>query len=476
MKLPLSLLRALAFRAPPQDAGPQPPTPPAPPPSGRGARRDRRRGNVAIMTALMMMPISVAVGMGYDYSMAQSRHDEISGMADAAALAAVTPSMMLKSASQSAALARQIFANQIASVAGISYAPSNISVTAADVTSATTVTRNVTVKFTAESNNAFASLLGVSGFPIGISSTATSNNTPNINFYVLLDNSPSMEIAATTNGINTMVANTGAQGGCAFGCHEMDPAADRLGNPNGEDNYALARSLGVALRIDLVNAATQNLMSVAQATENGNGAKYQAAIYSFNLSVSRLQALTSNLSQAQSSAANLAALEVYNNNCLTQTNCNNDQDTSVDGALSIMNTIMPKPGNGTNAKGDTPQEVLFIVSDGVNDTSMSSFPGSPDTTSGGGRVYGPVNTLGTDWCTAIKNRGIRIAFLYTTYNPLPTNSWYNNYVSPFQSDVATQAANCASPGLFYEVNTDGDISAALASLFQKAVATARLTQ
>lgn len=476
MKLPLSKLLALTWRAPPSDAGPQPPAPPAPPPGGRGRPGHRRRGNVAIMTALMMMPISVAVGMGYDYSMAQSRHDQISGMADAAALAAVTPSMMLESSAQSAALARTLFANQIASVAGITYAPSNISVTAADTTTATTVTRNVTVKFTAVSNNAFASLLGVSGFPIDISSTATSNNTPNINFYVLLDNSPSMEIAATTSGINTMVANTGAQGGCAFGCHETNPSADNLGNPHGEDNYALARSLGVPLRIDLVNAAVQNLMTVAQNTETGNSAKYQAAIYTFNTSVSRLQALTANLSQAQSSAANIASLVVYDNNCLTKSNCNHDQDTSVDGALSTMNTTMPKPGNGTNAKNDTPQEVLFIVSDGVNDTYLSSFPGSPDTTSGGGRVYGPVNTLGTDWCTAIKNRGIRIAFLYTTYNPLPTNTWYNNYVSPFQSQVATAAENCASPGLFYQVNTDGDISAALASLFEKAVATARLTQ
>ena len=62
-----------------------------------------------------------------------------------------------------------------------------------------------------------------------------------------------MAIAATQAGINTMVANTPTQGGCGFGCHEFDPAADNLGNagnPGGEDNYALARNLGVTLRID----------------------------------------------------------------------------------------------------------------------------------------------------------------------------------------------------------------------------------
>ncbi len=454
------------------------PSPTALPAAPAAARRRRRRGNAAIITALMLVPVTIALGGSYDFTMAQSRKDQISGMADAAALAAVTPAMMLQTPTQSQAVARKLFANQIATVPGINYSLSNIQVTAADTISGTTVTRNVTVSFSATSSNSFAALLGVSNFPIGGSSTATSTTTPNIDFYVLLDNSPSMEIAATTSGINTMVANTGAQGGCAFGCHEYDPSADHLGNPNGEDNYTLARNLGVTLRIDLVNQAVQNLMAVAQNTENGNGASYRSAIYSFNRSTTTLQSLTSDLATAKEQAANITALEVYNNNCLTGSYCNNDEDTNVDAALENIDSAMPDPGYGTKAAGDTPQEVLFIVSDGVNDTLSGNgfYAGAGDTTSGGGRIYGPVNTLGTDWCTAIKNRGIRIAFLYTTYNPLPTNSWYNSYVAPFQPKVAAAAQACASPGLYYQVSTDGDISAALASLFEKAVATARLTK
>jgi hypothetical protein len=66
--------------------------------------------------------------------------------------------------------------------------------------------------------------------------------------------------------------------------------------------------------------------------------------------------------------------------------------------------------------------------------------------------------------------------LYLTYNPLPTNSWYNSYIAPFQPSIATQAQNCASPGLYFQVNTDGDITAAMNTLFQRAVATAHLSQ
>jgi hypothetical protein len=113
----------------------------------------------------------------------------------------------------------------------------------------------------------------------------------------------------------------------------------------------------------------------------------------------------------------------------------------------------------------------MIVTDGVNDYDSS------------GRVINQINSQTTvinsqtiDWCTAIKNKGVRIAFLYLTYNPLPTNSYYNAHVAPFQPNIATAAQNCASGGLYTQVNTDGDVSGALTALFQKAIATAHLLQ
>ena len=104
---------------------------------------------------------------------------------------------------------------------------------------------------------------------------------------------------------------------------------------------------------------------------------------------------------------------------------------------------MPDPGSGTNNAGDTPQEVLFIVTDGVEDKAVSS---SPTMNSAYGSVccsgplrlqatLNPVNGSGSevyspDWCATIKGRGIRIAILYTEYLPLPSNGWYNTYLSP----------------------------------------------
>ena len=105
--------------------------------------------------------------------------------------------------------------------------------------------------------------------------------------------------------------------------------------------------------------------------------------------------------------------------------------------------------------------MLFIVTDGVNDKVVS-----------GTRTY----TINTSTCTTIKNRGIRIAVLYTVYLPLPTDNWYNTYISPIQSNISPTLQSCASPGLFFAVQTGGDISGALSALFEQAVQSAYLSQ
>jgi hypothetical protein len=186
------------------------------------------------------------------------------------------------------------------------------------------------------------------------------------------------------------------------------------------------------------------------------------AIYTFDQSFNTIQTLTSSLSTAKTQAATVALKQVYANNWLTSSNNNSDTDTNYDAAMSGINTTMPSPGSGTSVAGDKPQEVLFLVTDGVEDEM-----------SGGSRKQ---SLMSNSWCSTIKARGIRIAVLYTAYLPLPTNSWYNQYISPFQANISPTLQSCASPGLFYQVTTGGDISAALATLFQYAVQSAYLSK
>ena len=517
-----------------------------------------KRGNVALITAFMMIPLTVALGTAYDFTMAESRQDQIDGMADIATLGGVTPSEMGLSNTQAQAYSKNLFTSQLATVSGVTYNVADVDTTgSADNSTGATVVRTIVINYKAASTNVFASLVAMPTFPLHGTSTATSSAAPNIDFYLLLDTSPSMEIAATSAGIATMIANTqqesdgnsvadswpygppatlpGSPGpgpglydptggkfaaspngnGCAFGCHESTPSEGTFLNQagkaipctvngnyadgtafttastfpkTGRDNYDLSRCLGVTLRSDLVNQAAQNLMTVAATTEVNNLAKYRMALFETAnnseanpLNLYTLQTITSDLTLAKTQAATVQALEMCNNNHLACGDSNGDMDTNLDGNLTTMNTTgnsayIPNPGNGTNNTGDTPQEVLFIVTDGQNDYSS------------GGRIYPPIDKNGTR-CTAIKNRGIRIAVLYTVYMPLE-ESWWQQQVEPYlgysagavpyinnstvTDKIATAAQACASPGLYYQVSTDGDISAALAHLFQEAIATARL--
>jgi Flp pilus assembly protein TadG len=413
-----------------------------------------RKGNVAILFALTLVPIVFLTGMGIDYTVANQRKAMLDAAADSAALAGVTPTLMSQPSTASVTAATNMFNAQVSNIKGV--ASPNVTITASD----NGLKRTVNVSYTASSPNTFAGVLGKNVWAIGGTSQSTASVAPNIDFYLLLDNSPSMAIAATTAGINTMVANTSKQGGCAFACHESNPAADNLGNPNNVDNYALAKSLNVVTRIQNLNSATQTLMDTATTTEQNYKSKYRMAIYTFNASgINAITAITSSLSTAKSLAAGIDVLQVYKNNWLTSQASNSDEDTDFETAMTGINGVMTNPGTGM--AGSAAQEVLFIVSDGVDDSNN------------GGRHQA---LFDTSFCTTVKNRGIRIAVLYTTYLPLPTNSWYTTYISPFQPQIYGNMQNCASPGLFFQVSTDQDISAAMNALFLSAVATARLTQ
>ncbi|MDX7953852.1 pilus assembly protein TadG-related protein [Lichenihabitans sp. Uapishka_5] len=423
----------------------------------------QRDANVAVIFSLTALPLLFSAGMGLDYAAAARKRSKLNGVADAAALAAVTPAMMGKSAAVAKAAATSLFMAQANNTPNIAFSSSGLSVGVTDTTSNGVTSRNVTVTYAAASPNVFANMLGAS-IAIGGTAAAGAATAPNVDFYLLLDTSPSMAIAATTDGIATMMAKTPSQdngAGCAFACHESNPAADNLGNPNTIDNYQLARNLGVTIRMDLVTKATQDLMDYATSVATSNSATYRAAISTFDYQLATPVTLTSNLSAAKSKAGDIEMLQVYKNNYLTASVRNTDMDTSWTSSIATMSGNLPTPGNGTNNAGDSPQEVLFIVTDGVADESNS-----------GRQIY----AIGGSTCTSIKNRGIRVAVLYTYYNKLPTNNFYTNNVAPFQSTIGSTLEACASPGLYTVVNTGDDISGALKLLFNKAVTTPHLTQ
>jgi Flp pilus assembly protein TadG len=456
-----------------------------------------RNANVAVVAALTMVPIIFLLGMTLDFTQALRKKEQLDAAADAAAIAAVRPAMLMQSDTVAQSTANAIFMSVANNIPGLVATPApTITVTDSGLQ------RTVSVSYSAASLNNFPKVLvNTASWPIRGSATAQAASAPNMNFYLLMDDSPSMGIGATLTDINNLITATApakqpasSSQNCGFACHETNISHDG----GTKDNLTLARNNNVTLRIDLVTNAVNQLLNtwtncpqsgisggVMQCMSALNNTTYKSALYTFDTGLNTLATLTSPTS-AGTKVSNIALMSVLYQNCVTSSSCNTDYGTNIAGALSSLNGIMPTPGLGSNSAGDTPQEVVFLVTDGVEDKIVSSCPNA--TFASNSRCQQPLDTT---TCTTIKNRGIKIAILYTEYLQLInlgpsqniTDSWYMSWVNSYDGPtsatgrIAQNLQACASPGFFSDVTTGGDISTALTNLFIKvASSTASLTQ
>jgi Flp pilus assembly protein TadG len=482
-----------------------------------------RRGNISMMYALVAPVLVFAGGAAIDYGRAAQIHTKLNAAADAAALAALTPAMLQQSTSVAQAASVAMFNGLTEGIPGLTAHATQVTVTV--TVGSTALIRNVEVAYTSSVNTIFAQVLGKSALPVAGLSEASAQAPPNMDFYVLLDNSPSMALPAATAGITQMESLTASEetGGCAFACHHAHTNAnsDTAGNPCTDgtaptlsspppstakgnlycatahgtqiDNYQVARNNHITLRLDELNSGISTLLqtasTTAQSTVFATPPKYRFSIYSMDslwqIGLNQLMALTSNYTSGWTTAStNFGVMEMYSNNndcansaCSSSTTTpGGDVATNYDDSLGKLSqsSYVPNPGAGTNQPGDTPQEVLFIVTDGVEDEQ-----------SGGSRLEQAINDLGNaphgnssgaNWCTTIKNRGVKIAILYTDYLPVPTDSWYTGHIAPILSDVGPALQACASPGLFYDAAIGADLGQALSALFAAATQSGHLTQ
>ena len=246
--------------------------------SSAGRFRSDNRGGVAVIFGLATIPLIFAVGAAIDYGGANLVKAKLDAIADTAALSAVDHQAITGPATTAQLTAQTIFNTEAINIPNVKVGTLTATVTDSNVG------RTASVSYSATRSNLFMGLFGYPSTTISGASTAQAGLSTNINFYLLLDNSPSMNIAATSTGIATMVAATSAQGGCAFACHESNPSADSLGNPGGVDNYTLAKTLGVVTRMENLASATQ----VPDNHGDGDGGRQFRTIPSGNLHVQRI--------------------------------------------------------------------------------------------------------------------------------------------------------------------------------------------
>src|ERR1700735_1273856 len=163
-------------------------------------------GGVMILMAISLFALATATGVGIDFARALNFKSGLQGAVDAAAIAGASIYLNAGYATQATTTAHAYLANAVKNL------PTNNGVTST-VTLSGGNPWTVTVTASAAIKSSFTGLI-MPNVPVQVSAVTHGPTNPNIDFYLLLDSSPSMGIAATQAGINTMVANT--QGQCDY--------------------------------------------------------------------------------------------------------------------------------------------------------------------------------------------------------------------------------------------------------------------
>jgi Flp pilus assembly protein TadG len=418
-----------------------------------------RSGNFGMVFALLTIPVTVAVGSAIDYGDALMVHSQMQQAADSAAVGALAEQSVgviagLTKGTNGAVTEAEKDAENLFRANMDSNLSSYLTSVKVDIQRSGNLFTSK-VNFTASVPTTFLTIIGKK--TMNVSGVATGSYVPAtyIDFYLMLDNSPSMGLGATDADITKLEKNTSDT--CAFACHIE-------GGKN--DYYTLAKKLGITTRIQLVSKAAQAMMTTAEDTRK-YADQYRMAVYSMGAkaTAAKLTKVASMSEKLDEVKINTATIDLMS---IPYQNYDNDQQTDLLTNLTSLEKEMGSGGSGISAKDR--QKVLFLVSDGVEDASRSK--GCLKKLSGSTRCQAPLDYSN---CTKIKANGVRIAVLYTTYQPIPKNSWYNTWIKPFHSEISTNMKSCASEGLFFEVSPSQGITEALNALFLKVINMPRLT-
>jgi len=425
-----------------------------------------RSGNFGIMTALMLVPLIGAAGVALDFGRALTTKEQLAGAADAAAVGAIAEKS--KAVAQALAMpgdgsvaldateARNIFFGQMSGELSKLAVDVDIDIVKNNGIISSRVSYSVAMPTT------FLRVLGKDDVSVSGKATAEYQTPSFLDFYMLLDNTPSMGVGATPADVTKLRAatkNNATDGDCAFACHVV--STDGVEDLN--SYYYLAKAIGATIRIDVVADAVAALMKTAQQTQTVTG-QFRMSAYTFGESALDTKLFTVSNPTTDFASVSKATEKIVLMSIPSHNYPNNQTDYDL--VLAGINDKIKSTGNGSSAAER--QAIVFLVADGVGDALKSSCTQK----SNNGRCMEPINVK---YCDDLKLRGIKIAVLYTTYLPLPENGFYNSWIAPFQAKIPTAMEACASPGYYFEVSPTQGIAAAMDTLFRKIVSSPRIT-
>jgi Flp pilus assembly protein TadG len=474
----------------------------------RWLRLGDRRGNVAVIAALCAPLMMLMVGAAIDYGYALNINQRLNEAADTAVLSAISPSIAQGAGSY--AKAYNGGHGPMYNVA-INTFNTNTSSIALNVTKAANITQNInnnastytaTITYSTSVPTFFAGLVGISSIPISGHAQATTSPLTFIRYYILLDISQSMGIAASQTEMQELYQRiaqygqgTGGEAGCVFGCHVQGTLANGQPQAYPNEDYAHYLSPYINLRIDSANTAIDDIVNTAISDENATTPNISIGLYTMTGYPSATITPVFPTNQTTPTSTNNVKWQATTNLSpwksvsvdLGPNDIGGEGDSDLTNELN--NFAASLPAQGTGASAASPLNYVFLITDGVVDTSNPSC------------TYGHcMAALQANACNALKQVAT-VGVIYTTYLPIysdPSNPANNPTTGPFENDYYTlvfntaNAANnnisiqnqllpnltaCAtSSNYFFQASYGSDIVAAMQALFATSLQSVRLTQ
>lgn len=465
-------------------------------------------GAVALVTAIAAPALVMVVGFACDYGYASYVNQRLARATDSGTLGSISQTAATTAGGYDQLAGMQTIGVSIFN-ANIADLPSNAIKFNLSVVSDGNGGVIATGSYNYSVPTFFGGMLGLSSIPVSGTARTTARPTVYVNYYILIDNSQSMGIAATQDDMtalyNRVLANNNASttdGGCVFACHVKGRVNNTSNNHQTWTNEDLAHNLtknwgpAITLRIDSAIAAVSGIVSsaaqVAATTQNIKFGLYtigidpntgkRVASIKYPAPAANAQqdfAPSSDYASIQKATALIALGDTYADQNRGDTDFVNEFSDFITAfkngnklGTNGSTTVSPL-AQGSGASATSPLNYIFLITDGLSDTVGSCTQYNVCTS--------PINASDCDPLKAVANVGV----IYTTYLPIYQNNTPPNLETRYKaladgktSALPTNLQGCAtSSDLYFEAQDGPSIVTSMQTLFQRTQpSSARITQ
>ncbi len=448
-----------------------------------------RSGNVALTVAICIIPMILAVGAGLDYTRAYNVQSRMQSDLDAALVAAIKE------------IDEYDEDEIVAKIKEWFDAQSEKQNATYDLTEITVDKTGHTIWASASGTvpTTLMTLANIKTVPVGVVSAIEGPATSYLNVYIVLDKSPSMLLAATTEGQEMLRADKNI--GCEFACHDpKDPVKkNKTGAVLAPTYYNYIKGLGVKLRTDVALDAVEEVLDMIDQADEDHS-RIKIGLYTLGETVSEVLTPTTSTS---------AARKKLSDDSSGLTSATSMTSTRFDTALKALRNEIGQAGKGTSASD--PLKLVLLLTDGVQSSRGWVLDGvnweCTETYKGEcirrkfGPYWGRVTPINPDWCGYLKKKEATVAVLYTEYLSIPLDWGYNGTLADSMKNskwastwggtlhngvsgdttrhdyIPIALQDCASSSdLFISAASEDEITAGLSTLFNQYLTSVRLTQ